>query len=134
MVTENKSLTGTGAFATLGGDHGNTGGKTFTSIASGDAQPYKFTTQSRIKKQYSTKYPSVIQLIDKVKGDSIGGDVIVNGAALAELDKIMNRENLQQDENGDFIIPFAKNIRLKEKNGVFYIGTKEKKNNIPGLE
>lgn len=134
MVTENKSLTATGAFATLGGDHGNTGGKTFTSIASGNAQPYKASTQSNVKKHYNTKYPNLMQLVNKVKDDSMGGDVIVNGGALGEVQKIINTENLQEDENGDLIIPFAKNLRLKDRNNVIYLGEKDKTNNVQEIE
>lgn len=71
-----------------------------------------------------------MQLIKKVKEDAMGGDTLVTGPAMAELNNFMNHENLQQDENNEYIIPFAKNIRLKIRGNAFFLGPKTKKLNI----
>lgn len=34
---------------------------------------------------------------------------------------------INKDENGDYILPFGNNIRLKERKGLYYIGMKQEK-------
>lgn len=128
LVTEYNETQANAMLAGTGGE--NASGKSFDSIAVGGANPYK-GMQNIKKNKYNNQYPNIMQLIDKVKSNSIGGDIIVNGPALAEINLFMDRENLQEDENGDYIIPFAKNIRLKLRNNSFFIGEKEKQTQLP---
>lgn len=127
LVTEYNQTQANTMLAGMGGSKAS--GKSFDSIAVGGANPYKGMQNIR-KNKLNNAYPNIMQLIDKIKKDSIGGDAIITGGALSELNKFMDHENLQQDENGDYIIPFAKNIRLKIRNNSFFLGEKEKQNNI----
>ena len=56
-----------------------------------------------------------------MKKDSVKGDKIVIGAALNELQQLVQTMNLRADENGEFILPFGNNVRLTQKGNNFFI-------------
>lgn len=72
-------------------------------------------------------------VVKKLKTDSLDGDQIVTGAALAQVNNMLSILPLNKDENGDYILPFGNKIRLKNRQGVYYIGLKEE-NRIQGTQ
>lgn len=50
---------------------------------------------------------------------------MVTGTALAQVKKMIMLLPMRKDENGQYILPFSNNVRLKEIGGLVYIGPKE---------
>lgn len=108
---------------TTGGAQGKNG-KGADSIATGAATPYKNTQSKNI---FDKKFPAISNVIKRMKKDGLKGDQVVSGAALAQVKNMLGVLPINKDENGDYILPFGNNIRLKERKGLFYIGMKQEK-------
>lgn len=109
---------------TTGGAQGKNG-KGADSIATGAATPYK-KTQSK-ESIFDKKFPAITNVIKRMKKDGLKGDQVVSGAALAQVKNMLGVLPINKDENGDYILPFGNNIRLKERKGLYYIGMKQEK-------
>lgn len=118
ILGESKDITKLSADTTSGKT-----GKGADSIAAGTASPYK--KKKGTGSPFDKKFPAVAELVKKVKDDSFNGDRVVTGAALAQLTNLVETMPLNADENGQLILPFGNNIRLKQKGQAYYIGVKE---------
>jgi hypothetical protein len=96
-------------------------GKNFDNIITGKASPYK-TTEYEVK--YAKLFPHLAQLVKKIKSSAIQGDMVATPEVLAELEKLQTTYKPKQTPEGDYSLPFGDNIRMKNKNGVIYIGPK----------
>ena len=56
-----------------------------------------------------------------MKKDSVKGNKIVMGAALNELQQLVQTMNLKTDENGEAVLPFGDSVRLTQKGNNFFI-------------
>ena len=61
-----------------------------------------------------------------LKNDEMGGEKIVLGRALIELNDLNKMTQLKQDEEGKYILPFGDGVRLEKKNGKFFISVAKK--------
>ena len=59
-----------------------------------------------------------------MKKNSIKGNKVLIGSALNDLQKLTQIKNLQQDENGEIILPFGDDVRLTQKGNNFFIRLK----------
>lgn len=107
----NTKITGTG------GDKAS--GKSMDNIIAGKAQPYKnneFTTK------YAHVYPALGDVVKRLKESSVQGNILINGKALVELQKLLGTFTPKKDEEtGEYIMPFGDNVRMKEMgNNIFF--------------
>lgn len=96
-------------------------GKNYDNIIAGKATPYK-TTEYEVK--YAKLFPHLAELVKKIKSSAIQGDMVATPEVLAELEKLQTTYKPKQTPEGDYSLPFGDNIRMKDKNGVIYIGPK----------
>lgn len=96
-------------------------GKNYDNIIAGKAAPYK-TTEYEVK--YAKLFPHLAELVKKIKSSAIQGDMVATPEVLAELEKLQTTYKPKQTPEGDYSLPFGDNIRMKDKNGVIYIGPK----------
>ena len=98
-----------------------TSGKNLDNVATGVTTPTKQSIhkQSEIEKQF----PNLAKIVEQLKNSGISGNKIVVGAALNELQNLIQLRNLQKDENGEIILPFGDNVRLLQNgnNAFIYI-------------
>jgi hypothetical protein len=99
-------------------------GKNFDNIVTGKAAPYK-TTEYETK--YAKVFPALSEIVKKLKSRALGGDMIVNGNALAELQELLKAYKPKQTPEGDYSLPFGDNIRMKQRGNVVYIGFNDPK-------
>lgn len=99
-------------------------GKNYDNIVAGVASPNK--TKEYIPK-YANLYPTLWALVKKVKGDALGGDIIVTGKALAEWEQLTKTYKPKQTPEGDFSLPFGDKVRIKVRNNITYIGLNDDK-------
>jgi hypothetical protein len=123
LLTEYNSSQTNGTLAYNGGNKAS--GKNFDNIITGKADPYK---NNEYETKYEKLFPAVGKLVKKLKDGAIKGDVIINGPALLEIQKLLTTYNPRQTPEGDYSLPFGDNIRLKMRGNFYYIGFK---NNIP---
>jgi hypothetical protein len=100
-----------------GGDKAS--GKSFDNIAAGVTNPYK--QENKPPTENEKRFPNLAKVVNQMKKDSVKGDKIVIGAALNELQQLVQTMNLRKDENGEFILPFGNNVRLTQKGNNFFI-------------
>lgn len=93
--------------------HDGKNGKGADSIAVGAATPYK--QKQTNKGVFDAKFPAVANVVKRLKSDALDGDQIVSGAALAQVKTMLGILPLNKDDNGDIILPFGNNVRLKER-------------------
>lgn len=98
-------------------------GKGADAIAVGAATPYKMNNTSKTD-IFSKQYPALGKIIQRIKDDSLKGDVIVQGTALLQLEEMLKLMEINCDNDGEVILPFGQGIRLRQKNGAYYIGRK----------
>jgi hypothetical protein len=96
-------------------------GKNYDNIIAGKTKPYK-TTEYEVK--YAKLFPHLAELVKKIKSSAIQGDMVATPDVLAELEKLQTTYKPKQTPEGDYSLPFGDNIRMKNKNGVIYIGPK----------
>lgn len=97
-------------------------GKNYDNIIAGKARPYKTT---EYETRYAKLFPHTAALVKKIKTSAIQGDMVATPEVLAELEKMQATYKPKQTPEGDFSLPFGDNIRMKDKNGVIYIGPKD---------
>ena len=100
-----------------GGDKAS--GKSFDNIAAGVTTPYK--QENKPPTENEKRFPNLAKVVNQMKKDSVKGDKIVIGAALNELQQLVQTMNLRTDKNGEFILPFGNNVRLTQKGNNFFI-------------
>ena len=96
-------------------------GKNYDNIIAGKTAPYK-TTEYEVK--YAKLFPHLAELVKKIKSSAVQGDMVATPEVLAELEKLQTTYKPKQTPEGDYSLPFGDNIRMKNKNGVIYIGPK----------
>lgn len=106
--------------AGLGGD--KAAGKNFDNIAAGITDPYK--TKEKEPTENEKRFPNLAKVVNQMKEDAIKGNKIVIGAALNELQQLVQTMNLKQDENGESILPFGDDVRLTQKGNNYFIRLK----------
>lgn len=118
-----------GKITTISGKGGKkAAGKNFDNIAAGQTNPYK-------TKEYDTKYmkmyPSLSTLVKHFRENNEHTQHLINGLALQELQKLAQNFRFKTDSDGNYILPFGDNIRLKKVgNNLFMFSSKvEEKNN-----
>ena len=101
-------------------------GKNLDNILTGKTSPYK--TEERKPTKNQLNYPNLNKLIQQIKNqqNSIGGGKVVTGQALKELQSMLSTKRMKKDENGNVILPFGNDMRLKEVNGGFVIDYQNK--------
>lgn len=112
-----------GKLTTLAGQGGDkAAGKNFDNIAAGITNPYKQETKepTEIEKQF----PFLARTVTDMKKNGIKGNKVLIGSALNDLQKLTQIKNLQQDENGEIILPFGDDVRLTQKGNNFFIRLK----------
>jgi hypothetical protein len=115
-----KEYNTSGTNATLAAQGGEKAtGKNLDNMITGKSTPYKAT-------EYETKYakvfPALSNIVKKLKSQSLGGDIIVNGKALAELQELLKAYKPKETPEGDYSLPFGDNVRMKKRGEVVYIG------------
>ena len=101
----------------MGGEHAS--GKNIDNVTLGLTTPNKELP----KKQTVTEkqFPNLSKAVELMKKSQINGDKIIIGAALNELQMLMQIRNLRKDENGQIILPFGKDVRLVQKGNNFFM-------------
>lgn len=117
LLEYNKS----GKLTTISGIGGEkAAGKNYDNIAAGVTNPYK--KEKKEPTENEKTYPNLAKVIEQMKNSSIKGDKIVMGAALNDLQRLVQTMNLQTDEsNGESILPFGDGVRLTKKGNNFFI-------------
>lgn len=103
-----------------GGDKAS--GKSFDRIAAGLTTPKQQSTREPSKTE--KQFPNLAKTIEQMKNNSVKGNKVVIGVALNELKNLIQTRNLQQDENGEIILPFGDDVRLIQKGNNFFIRLK----------
>lgn len=106
--------------AGLGGD--KAAGKNFDNIAAGITDPYK--TKEKEPTENEKRFPNLAKVVNQMKEDAIKGNKVVMGAALNELQQLVQTMNLKQDETGESILPFGDDVRLTQKGNNYFIRLK----------
>lgn len=117
LLEYNKS----GKLTTIAGQGGDkAAGKSFDNIAAGITNPYK--QQKKEPTENEKNFPNLAKLVEQMKESSIKGNKIVIGAALNDLQRLVQTMNLQSDEtNGESILPFGDGVRLTKKGNNYFI-------------
>lgn len=117
LLEYNKS----GKLTTIAGQGGDkAAGKNFDNIAAGITNPYK--EKKKEPTENEKNFPNLAKVIEQMKQSSIKGDKVVIGAALNDLQRLVQTMNLQTDEsNGESILPFGDGVRLTKKGNNFFI-------------
>lgn len=113
----------TGKLTTLadpGGD--KAAGKSFDRVAAGLTAPKQQST--REPSETEKLFPNLSKTIQDMKNNSVKGNKVVIGVALNELKKLIQLRNLQQDENGEMILPFGDDVRLLQNGNNYFIRLK----------
>lgn len=114
----------TGNFTTIAGQGGDkAAGKNFDNIAAGITNPYK--QQKKEPTETQKRFPNLAKTVEDMKNNSVKGNKIIIGAALKDLQNLIQIRNLQQDENGEMILPFGDDVRLTQKGNNFFIRVKD---------
>ena len=103
-----------------GGD--KAAGKSFDRVAAGLTTPKQQST--REPSETEKQFPNLAKTIEQMKNNSVKGNKVVIGIALNELKNLIQMRNLQQDENGEMILPFGDDVRLTQKGNNFFIRLK----------
>ena len=103
-----------------GGDKAS--GKSFDRVAAGLTTPKQQST--REPSETEKQFPNLAKTIEQMKNNSVKGNKVVIGIALNELKNLIQMKNLQQDENGEIILPFGDDVRLTQKGNNFFIRLK----------
>lgn len=116
LLEYNKS----GKLTTIAGQGGDkAAGKSFDNIAAGITNPYKEETKEPTEKE--KQFPNLAKVVNQMKDDQIKGNKIVIGAALNDLQRLIQTMNLRTDEQGESILPFGDDVRLVQKGNNFFI-------------
>lgn len=116
LLEYNKS----GKLTTIAGQGGDkASGKSFDNIAAGITNPYKEETKEPTEKE--KQFPNLAKVVNQMKDDQIKGNKIVIGAALNDLQRLIQTMNLRTDESGESILPFGDDVRLVQKGNNFFI-------------
>lgn len=119
LLEYNKS----GKLTTLADPGGNkAAGKSFDRVAAGLTAPKQQST--REPSETEKQFPNLAKTVEDMKNNSVKGNKVVIGIALNELKNLIQMRNLQQDENGEFILPFGDDVRLTQKGNNFFIRLK----------
>lgn len=119
LLEYNKS----GKLTTLADPGGNkAAGKSFDRVAAGLTAPKHQST--REPSETEKQFPNLAKTVEDMKNNSVKGNKVVIGIALNELKNLIQMRNLQQDENGEFILPFGDDVRLIQKGNNFFIRLK----------
>lgn len=119
LLEYNKS----GKLTTIAGQGGDkAAGKNFDNIAAGITNPYKEENKEPTEKE--KQFPNLAKVVNQMKDDQIHGNKIVIGAALNDLQRLVQSTNLQTDEQGETILPFGDDLRLIQKGNNFFIRLK----------
>lgn len=119
LLEYNKS----GKLTTLADPGGNkAAGKSFDRVAAGLTAPKQQST--REPSETEKQFPNLAKTVEQMKNNSVKGNKVVIGIALNELKNLIQMRNLQQDENGEFILPFGDDVRLTQKGNNFFIRLK----------
>lgn len=119
LLEYNKS----GKLTTIAGQGGEkAAGKNFDNIAAGITNPYKEENKEPTEKE--KQFPNLAKVVNQMKDDQIHGNKIVIGAALNDLQRLVQSTNLQTDEQGETILPFGDDLRLIQKGNNFFIRLK----------
>lgn len=113
----------TGKLTTIAGQGGDkAAGKNFDNIAAGITNPYKEKIKEPTEKE--KQYPNLAKSIQQMKDMQLAGNKIVIGAALNDLQKLLNNSTLQTDEQGGYILPFGDDVRLLKNGNNYFISVK----------
>ena len=117
LLEYNKS----GKLTTIAGQGGDkAAGKNFDNIAAGITNPYK--EKKKEPTENEKNFPNLAKVVEQMRQSSIKGNKIVIGAALNDLQRLVQTMNLQTDEsNGESILPFGDGVRLTKKGNNFFI-------------
>lgn len=114
-----------GELTTIAGQGGDkAAGKNFDNIAAGITNPYKEKEKEKKKEptENEKNFPNLAKVVEQMRQSSIKGNKIVIGAALNDLQRLVQTMNLQTDEsNGESILPFGDGVRLTKKGNNFFI-------------
>lgn len=99
-------------------------GKNYDNIITGKSQAYKST---KYETKYAKLFPRLAALVDQIKNSPVKGDRVATPEIVAELEQLHQTYKSKQTPEGDYSLPFGDNIRMKDRNGVIYIGPASKK-------
>ena len=123
LLEYNKS----GKLTTIAGQGGDkAAGKNFDNIAAGITNPYKQDKKEPTENE--KQFPNLAKVVNQMKGEQIKGNKIVIGAALNDLQRLVQSKNLRTDEQGESILPFGDDVRLVQKGNNFFIRLKSVSN------
>ena len=120
-----KEYNTSGTNATLAAQGGKKAtGKNYDNIITGKSQAYKTT---KYETKYARLFPRLAALVDEIKNSAIKGDRVATPEIVAELEELHKTYNPKETPEGDYSLPFGDNIRMKNRNGVIYIGPASEK-------
>lgn len=94
-------------------------GKNYDNMIVGKSQPYK-TTEYETK--YAKVFPTLANIVKKIKSTPNSNDIILNGKALAELNELLKGYRPKKTAEGDYSLPFGDNVRMKKNGNIVAIG------------
>ena len=120
-----KEYNTSGTNATLAAQGGKKAtGKNYDNIITGKSQAYKTT---KYETKYARLFPRLAALVDEIKNSAIKGDRVATPEIVAELEELHKTYKPKETPEGDYSLPFGDNIRMKNRNGVIYIGPASEK-------
>lgn len=120
-----KEYNTSGTNATLAAQGGKKAtGKNYDNIVTGKAAPYKATDYET---KYAKVFPALATMVKKLKSEALGGDIIISGQALAELNELLKAYRPKETPEGDYSLPFGDNIRMKKRGNVIFMGYNDPK-------
>lgn len=94
-------------------------GKNYDNIITGKAKAYK---QNEYETKYAKVFPSLADLVKKLKSQALKGDILVNGPALSELQSLLKSYKPKETLQGEYSLPFGDNIRMKYRGNAIFLG------------
>lgn len=123
LSTNTNTNTNLSKTATIGVG-GKNGGKSLDGIAAGTSTPYK-EVNPKTETPFEKNFQNLKGLVDKARNEALNGSKYITGDAKSDLDKLIELGTMEKDDDGDIIIPFGTNMRVREDNGNFYLLKKD---------
>lgn len=118
-----------GTYTTLAAPGGEKAtGKNYDNMATGKSQPYK---DNEYHLKYEGQYPNLAKIAKKLKDGAFKGNILLTGAALVELDQLLQNFTPKKDERGNLSLPFGDNLKLKMQGNNFFLSYEQPDQAVP---
>lgn len=106
------------------GTAGKGGGKSLDGIAAGTSTPYK-EVNPKTETPFEKQFQNLKGLVEKARNEALNGSKFITGDAKSDFEKLLELGTMEKDDDGDIIIPFGSNMRVREDNGDYYLLKKD---------